>query len=159
MKSSKRGLNINLFAGIFCLTMSALFLYASWTYPKLDRVGLIVGARLFPKIVSVGMLVSSIAVILQALLKPQPREAYTGEEKREYLRALAVIALCIAYVLVMPFLGFLITSVIFTAAAQVIFGNRNIPSLVLVSILFPVALYAAFRYGLSVLLPVGLFGF
>ncbi len=159
MKNSKKSLNINLFAGIFCLAKSALFLYASWTYPKLDRADLIVSARMFPKIVSVGMLVSSVAIILQALLKPQPRGAYTGEEKREYLRVLIVIALCVAYVLVMPFLGFLIASVIFTAAAQIIFGNRNIPVLILVSILFPAALYAAFRYGLSVLLPAGLFGF
>lgn len=159
MKRKSNGINMDLIAGILLTAIAALLLIASFTYPKLNRDDLIVGADLFPKVVAAGMLVCALVILIKAIVKPVYRPPFTKEEKKEYLRTAIVIALCVLYTLVMPKLGFILTSILTLAAVQWVFGNRNILALILVSILFPVILFAAFKYGLGVQLPAGILSF
>lgn len=153
--NKSKGINMDLIAGIMCTLVGSLALYASRTYPKLSRDDLIVGADLFPTIAAVGMLVCGVIVLVKAIVSPKYRPAFSAEEKKDYLRVLIVAALCLAYVFLMPKIGFLIAGVPVMLGVMLAYGNRNKLQLILVSILTPLVLFIIFKFVLGVQLPMG----
>lgn len=158
MKKTK-GINVDLWAGILCTLIGGACLFASRTYPKLNREDLIVGADLFPTIASVGMFVCALVILIKALVKPKYRPPLSREERRDYLRVLLTAVLCIAYVLLMPKIGFVIAGILVMAAVMLVYGNRNVWQIVLVSILCTGLLFAIFKFALGVQLPMGWLNF
>lgn len=65
-----------------------------------------------------------------------------------------ILVICIGiYVLVFNHLGFILSTILMMLAANILYGQRNKLLAVSVSLLFPVFLYAVFRYALKIMLP------
>jgi hypothetical protein len=87
------------------------------------------------------------------------RSLYAGESTVHEIRAPTikrvgiVVALVVAYVITMPYLGFLVGTVAFLAVTIHYSGERNLRQIALVSVLVPIVLHYAFGAFLRVRLP------
>ena len=107
----------------------------------------------FPWINTVILLVLSAALLGQGLLTP----ADDGEPAppARFADGAWLIATLIAYLVVLPGLGFLVASVPFFGALMVLFGERRPLWLVAGGVAVPLLLFVLFRYGLRIFLPLG----
>ena len=64
-----------------------------------------------------------------------------------------LIAVMVIYAFVMPHIGFVFSTILLLLAAMLIYGHKNKLTVVLVSILLPIALKLLFQYVLKVALP------
>ena len=73
-------------------------------------------------------------------------------------KTIVLFATLLLYVLALDFIGFIITTLIFTAFVLYVMGERRIPLLVGMPIGLVVLLYLIFKVGLNVPLPTGILG-
>lgn len=159
-KQEKRsGINRDLLTAVVCLAVSVTYMICARTYPNLSPSYLAVSAAFFPTIVAAVMIVCSLFMLIKAIIKPKQYEALTPEMKRGYLRGLLTILVSFLYVLAFKPVGYILSSMLAVFALMVIFGNRKWLLMCIITIVFPVLLYVAFRYGLNIKLPVGILTF
>ena len=94
---------------------------------------------------------------------PAEADATEGPLPGETLRGLgwaaATLVVGAAHAALMPVLGYLLSTALALPALSVIFGGRRWTALLLPALILPVAIYAFFRYVMTVFLPAGsLFG-
>ena len=132
--------------------------------------GLPVGPGLFPTITGGAMAFFGLVLVVQGwLLAPDedvpllPEEA-SGEDAVLFAPpkffspfVLGILASVLASILVMPYLGFLLTGVLFVFAIVLLSGGKLRAALVF-SPIAAFAIYAIFVYGFRVPLPRGLVG-
>ena len=109
----------------------------------------------FPWINTVLLLVLSAALLIQGLVL----DAGNGRERYRCSGiAYAVVALVafVAYLVVLPGLGFVVASIPFFAVMMVLFGELRPAWVAGGSVGATVLLFVVFRYGFGVLLPRGL---
>ncbi|HSK69597.1 MAG TPA: tripartite tricarboxylate transporter TctB family protein [Candidatus Limnocylindria bacterium] len=70
-------------------------------------------------------------------------------------RFLVSILLLLAYVIALPYLGFVLTTMLFFAAMAFLIGARKLPVIVLASVGITAAVWAVFVWGLDVFPPRG----
>jgi putative tricarboxylic transport membrane protein len=105
----------------------------------------------FPWIITVSLLVLSVALLVQGLRGPRSIPDLAGG-----LRAPTVfLTLFVVYVAALPFTGFVIASVPFFAALMWLYGERRRGWIGVVSLALPVILVLVFRHGLQIPLPTG----
>ena len=71
------------------------------------------------------------------------------------LRFAGLFALCIAFILALPFAGFLLSGAVLVAAAAWLLGNRRHVTIVVVAILAPLLLDQFFEHAMVIYLPAG----
>ena len=108
----------------------------------------------FPWVNTVLIVGLSVWLLIRGLRRPvEPPEAGDPAENRKVAIALGVF---VAYLALMPSLGFILATAPFFAVMMVLFGEKR-PALVGVSALgATAALYVLFRHGFGVFLPRGL---
>lgn len=117
------------------------------------------GPSFFPLVVTVVIVALSAVLLIQALaMERDPpalqHEGATGASDRRLAGFLLVVIL--AYIVLLPVLGFILATIPFFAVLMVLFGERR-PLLVAVGALAMTAvLYGLFRHGFGVFLPRGL---
>jgi hypothetical protein len=133
---------------ILFLILSGIVYYLSGTFPEGQGQ---TGPGSYPRVV-----VTLIAVFALFQLA---RSLYAGESTVHEIRAPTikrvgiVVALVVAYVITMPYLGFLVGTVAFLAVTIHYSGERNLRQIALVSVLVPIVLHYAFGAFLRVRLP------
>lgn len=100
--------------------------------------------------------------LIIALSRPETHPAReTDDGAADWLRVGASMLAITLYVLLVAPLGFVISSTLYVAAQALILAPRGrTPTIaaVVIALALPIPVYLAFVRGLSVLLPVGLFG-
>lgn len=106
----------------------------------------------FPTLVATSLLVLGLLYLWQS---PRLKEINGFREltRTAYWNVAVTMALLVLYSLILVPLGFLLASGIVMALLSLFLGARHWPSIALVAIGLPIAIYAVFRYGLSVGLP------
>lgn len=133
---------------ILFLTLSAVVYYFSGTFPNAPTE---TGPGSYPRVIAI--LIAAFALIQFG------RSVYVGETTVHRIRAPVVkrvgliTTLILAYVLLMPYLGFLLGTAIFLAIAIRYSGGENILQLTAISITVPIVLHYAFGVFLRVRLP------
>ncbi|MHB8909296.1 MAG: tripartite tricarboxylate transporter TctB family protein [Syntrophales bacterium] len=116
-----------------------------------------IGAGFFPFWLSVGLGVSSAALLFRAVVLPAVGSASAFfSEKSGTLRVIWVLAGYLVAVVVMKPLGILISLAILMAVTVPAFGSRSWKVIVLTAILTPLCIYLVFGYWLKVDLPMGI---
>lgn len=158
---SKRRLIVNkdFLTALVCLAVSVTYMICARTYPNLSPDYLEVSAAFFPTIVAAAMIVCSVCMLIKAIVNPKHYEPMTSTEKRGYLRGLLTILVCFVYVLIFEPLGYILSSMLAVFTLMIIFGNRRWPVVIAITVVFPIVLYVAFRYGLLIRLPAGILTF
>jgi len=118
------------------------------------------GPSFFPWIITVILLALSATLLFQAIgsgsgqASSREKDVAVGDDDRR--RAIWALGAFIAYVALLPKLGFIVATAPFFAFQMVLFGERR-PLLVAIGALAMTAiLYLLFRHGFGVFLPRGL---
>ena len=119
----------------------------------------------FPQVMATGLIIFSAILLIQAIIKlvrmkPDGSNAEQAASiniiKDKGVQAAAVvIVLCVAFVLLLKPLGYVITGAIVSAVIMFLIGKRNILQIVLVSVLVPLAMWLIFYKVLTVNIPMG----
>lgn len=92
--------------------------------------------------------------------KAKPKTSPSGESRWRRLlknrRFFLMWGLLIAYVFLMPGLGFMISSFVLLAAFFFLLGERRWYLGILIALVFTIAIYMAFAKGLQIRLPLGI---
>lgn len=88
---------------------------------------------------------------------PEEKKPYFSS-KEEYIKLISFTFLILLYFVALIYVGFIISTPVFSAAAMFALGVRNIKVLILVPVLLTASTYTLFRVVLSVNLPVGMLG-
>ena len=153
----------NVVSGIVCLALSLGMLVLTRGLPQSGFVP--VGPDFYPRIVLVIMAVLS-ALLIAVDLWPQgaqgaeaPAAAEPAPEKRNYRLVGVTYAVFTGYVILLPLVGYRVSTFIFVAALQAVFepprGARGWVLLMVSGLATSLATYIVFNDYLSVLLPRG----
>ncbi len=147
---------INTFIAVFFfLAGAALYLATPSQVSQVSTAPATLGADFFPKFIAVLMLVSSAGLFIQSRLAI--RQGYESEEKpdcdwRRESKVAVVMAMMIAYILLMPAIGFILSTTAFGVALLFLLGDRA-PGHYAVYILCVGVIYWVFKHLLYVHLP------
>lgn len=83
----------------------------------------------------------------------------TAEEKQTLLRSFFVVLSMAVYIVVMPYLGFVISTIVLVVFLLALMQVRKPIPMILLPVLLTGVLYAAFKIGLHIPLPAGFLGF
>lgn len=143
----------NIIVSIVLLFFGAWFMYLSSELP-VRNIQNVPGPAFFPGIMSVIIILLSLALLLRGVLGLRSLPAFT--EKIEIPRkGFLLTVLFLAVVLVLPYSGFLIAAIPFFAALMFLCENTKLVYVLLGSVIIPAFLYYLFREGFSILLPAG----
>ena len=116
------------------------------------------GAALFPVVVGILLLVSSLATIWEGLKMEQAEliEMPAGAGRK---RLFILIGAMFLYFLALPWLGFFISSVLFATVLMRTLSERGYARILVYSLIMAFAIYGVFVYLLKVPMPRGVLGF
>lgn len=139
---------------ILCIFSVIIYLYAEQQY--VGRGVNRYGPNFFPQVLSLMMFLASIALIVQAF-RGKALKNLEEVNKQGFVRATVTLVLAIAYVFLMNFLGFYLSTVIFLFVVMTYLGQKKLWIRILVSLLVATAVYGLFHYFLKIPLPEGIF--
>lgn len=149
-------------AGLVCLGLSVALLVMTRGLPQSALVP--IGPGFYPKIVlSIMAALSVMLIAADAWSRRRGRDADTAPavsaDTRNYRLVTVTFAVFAVYVLLLPFLGFRVATLLFVAALQVALdrphGWRRWAVVITAAIATVIVTYLAFEVYLSVLLPRG----
>ena len=146
---------IDITAGIFLAALSI----AIYTYAEIHYVGSGVnkyGPNFFPQVVSIMLLIASIALIVQAL-RGYSLKTFETINKTGFIRTTITLAIAIAYLFFMQVAGFYLSTVMFLFVTMKYLGLKSYLMAAVVSVAVGTIIYGIFRIFLKIPLPEGLF--
>lgn len=164
----------DVFSGFFLLVVSVVMYIATYSFEALTTT--VVGPAFMPQIISVAIGVFSILIIVNGFRKvrhekkeetiPEPvvevhDDEMTPGEQDSYKPVIMTLLLMVVYVILMPIVGFLITTILYIFLQMMILSHkttRKIWLFALVSIVSSIIIYYVFRNVFYVMLPTGIMG-
>ena len=116
------------------------------------------GPSFFPWINTFVLLALSLGLLVQGLMGKTAgdgEQPVSSGDTSERWRAIWALGTFVAYLVVLPGLGFLLATTPFFAVLMVLFGEKRWLWVALGSIGMTVSLYVLFRHGFSIFLPRG----
>lgn len=160
MKDMKIFKNKNLVDGVFFLLISIFFIKESLKLHT--NASWALSPALFPLIVMSLLLVFSLGLIVSSLVV-RDKDVDVSEKAKEgnnrkvilkkYYKLIGFIALTIVYIVVLPKIHFLISSILYLFSLMILLGERNIKMLILISVITPIIVQYIFGNLLDVYLP------
>ena len=118
-----------------------------------------VGSGFFPKVIGVAIIVVAIIRLIMTLREPEKEAKKSSSDMKGGWLTIVLIA---AYVVAFNTLGFLIATALFLFLEMLVLTpaeKRNLPLLLVISIVAPIAIYALFTYAINSPLPKGILYF
>jgi putative tricarboxylic transport membrane protein len=138
------------------LVFSLGYLWMSIQFPlgEMDQPG----AGVWPVIVATGMIVASLITLWEGL-QMSKAEKVDLPDVTDRKRILSMVGVLFCYILILPWLGQMITSLLFFILILRILSNLQWLRIFLYSLLMSTTLYVVFITLLSVPMPRGILGF
>ena len=163
MKKTQTKAFANLVAAII------LLVFEIWAYVQTLGFKIVKKAAVqpatFPQIMCIGMMVFTVILIIQSLLKlkymkeddplAEPAASINIFKNKGVQAGAFVIVLCIAYAALFEVLGYVLVSAIVAAVIMILIGKRDVKQIALVSVLVPLAMWLVFYKLLTVNIPMG----
>ena len=148
----KRKFSSTFWEGVFLFVVSVFGISMSFISHKDFNVEWKLSPYLFPLIISFFLLILSISIITQGLKD----ESEKKEKSKIDIKSLLIFGLiCILYLLVFNFLGFVLSTIILLVLLMMLLGERRWWFILLVSVISSLIIYLLFAKYLSVMLPKG----
>ena len=148
----KRKFSSTFWEGVFLFVVSVFGISMSFISHKDFNVEWKLSPYLFPLIISFFLLILSISIIMQGLKD----ESEKKEKGKIDIKSLLIFGLiCILYLLVFNFLGFVLSTIILLVLLMMLLGERRWWFILLVSVISSLVIYLLFAKYLSVMLPKG----
>jgi putative tricarboxylic transport membrane protein len=147
--------------GLGLLALGVVALLATFAIPPGRDGWATTGARFFPLLVSIGLIVCALAQLVRATLLPDVElghhAAVEAEETDWGTPAIVAVAL-VAYVLVLEPLGYVVATALFFPIAARALGSTKPLRDAVSGVVFAVVIDALFTQLLAVPLPIGIVG-
>lgn len=153
----------NLIGAILFVILGVWALIQTYSFQEVKNT--YVQAATFPQIMIVGMLIFSIILTVQSVIKlmtmreddPQakPASSLNFIKNKGVLAAFIVIALCVLFVVFFKTLGYVLCSMVLSFVIMILIGKRNWIQMALVSVLVPLVMWLVFYKVLTVNIPMG----
>ena len=154
----------DLILGVIMLLFSGFYLYFAQqikTRPKLTPS--YASARIMPTLLGILLAILSVICIIQGVRQMKKKEAAeeSTEKKTSKGDVMAVVytfAVIIGYVIILPMLGFILSTIIYLFLQMLILAppqKRNYLLFIIIAVVFTALVFVAFRVGLQQLLPRG----
>lgn len=135
--------------------VSLFFVVYLWTYPVGTPV-FGVSANTLPMSMSVLLLLLAVLLLGEALLAlKRSSPPVESDESGAIGGPAALFIVCVVYIVVLPWLGFLLSSAALVGATAWLFGNRRPVTLIALMVLAPFALSVFFEKAMIIFLPAG----
>ncbi len=117
------------------------------------------GAAFWPRIILVAMIALLVANIVNYLKANKvTAQGIMGEVKLgAFFKSKLFVGMLIVFfmALVMPYIGFIPSCLLFLVSYGVLLGEKRLPRLILIALIITILLYALFQGPLSIMLPRG----
>ena len=153
----------NLIGSVLFIVLGVWALIQTYSFQEVKNT--YVQAATFPQIMSVGMLIFSIILLIQSVIKlmtmkdsdplAQPAASINFIKNKGVLAGLFVAVLCLLFVALFETLGYVICSAVVCFIIMYLIGKRNWVQMALVSILVPLGMWLVFYKVLTVNIPMG----
>ena len=153
----------DLILGVVMLLFSGFYLFFAQqikTRPKLTPS--YASAKIMPTLLGILLAVLSVFCIVQGIRKMKAIDEEEKETKKanrgDMMAVVFTFAVIIGYILVMPLLGFILSTVLYLFLQMLILApadKRNYVLFIIVAVVFTAIVFVAFRIGLQQLLPRG----
>lgn len=115
------------------------------------------GPRFLPYLAASLVVILSILSIFEQKFIKSDYEGLKKLTKKDYFRLFLILITMIAWFLLISWLGFILTTILFTISVMYIIGNRKIWQLIVTPLLLTFVIYFVFNELLNVILPTGVF--
>ncbi|WP_044469632.1 tripartite tricarboxylate transporter TctB family protein [Mannheimia massilioguelmaensis] len=147
----------NFLAGFIFFFVALFYLISAFQIETKNLVS--VEADFMPKIYGIFLLITAIILMITSFIKIQKTNVIYENKETDWKRIFAVIGLVFIYVLLMQYVGFIITSIPFLFCLSwlltPLYIKKNIIVYVIFSIVLPVIAYFLFSYYLNLTMPSG----
>ena len=148
----KRKFSSTFWEGVFLFVVSVFGISMSFISHKDFNVEWKLSPYVFPLIISFFLLILSFSIIKQGLKD----ESEKKEKSKIDIKSLLIFGLvCILYLLVFNFLGFVLSTIILLVLLMMLLGERRWWFILLVSVISSLIIYLLFAKYLYVMLPKG----
>jgi len=154
----------DLILGIVMLLFSGFYLFYAQqikTRPKLTPS--YASAKIMPTLLGILLAVLSIICIIQGYRKMTSPDTQSDSSKKldkgDVMAVVYTFAVIIGYILIMPTLGFILSTLLYLFLQMIILSppeKRNYALFAIVTVVFTAFVFVAFRIGLQQLLPRGI---
>lgn len=149
--------SINRKLGLLLFIVAAVYLYLSFQLPNYEYA--LIDADVIPKGLGILLLVLSVFLFFSRVVETDAEKAKRNIPKKELGVIAAVFAMIFVYILLFEAIGFIITTTLFIFFCSWFLGYRAWKTNILVSLLFPIVMYAIFVFALGIVLPRGILPF
>ena len=146
--------SINRKLGLLIFIVAAVYLYLSFQLPNYEYAP--IDADVIPKGLGILLLVLSVFLFFSRVVETDAEKAKRDIPKKELGVIAAVFAMIFVYILLFEAIGFIITTSLFIFFCSWFLGYRAWKTNILVSLLFPIVMYAIFVFALGIVLPRGI---
>ncbi|MBR1757544.1 MAG: tripartite tricarboxylate transporter TctB family protein [Lachnospiraceae bacterium] len=141
------------YLGIGFIVLGGICFYSATTWPMYFASDP-AGPGAIPKILSVGIMVLGLILAIGGFfVKTKPEKPLMSVAELRVVGLLTVT--CIAYILLLQVIGYLLATPLLIAAILLICGNRNVKQIILLSVIATIVLFLLFYSLLRVNLPLG----
>lgn len=151
----------DLILGIFLLALSvAYIIFARQIKTRPKMTPSYANAQVLPTLLGILLAIVSVALIFQGIrsLKKEDNAIAKKMSKVDLASVVLTFAAMCLYIVILPGIGFILSTVIFLFAQITILApkeKRNLPLFAIVAVVFTIIAFVAFRIGLSQMLPRG----
>lgn len=143
-----------------CVTGILLVVVAAYVYTEAAAMPVLkrgLGPGGYPQFIAIGLGVLGMVLAAQSLLKGGDAKPLFSLSASALGRVAFFLVLSFAYVEGIPYIGFVLATIVFLLAATPFFGYRRPVVGAVFAVLLAAALYLTFRYCFLVLIPTGSF--
>lgn len=148
-----KNITLGFVTSILLFMTSLAWLGYTWAMPFSSSVTSFGGPATFPFLILSVMTVGAGFVTVSEFFKMKKGGGVLFPDNTSILRIASLFIAAVAYVAVIEFAGYVPATALLILASLILFGVRDRRVLVLVSILFPTAIYLLFHLLLQVQLP------
>jgi len=121
-----------------------------------------ISPRAFPYFCAVLLIICSLSALIIAIIKFIKKGIVEEmendpESQKKYLNVVLIFLSILAWYLLLPVVGFIISTVVLVLIAMLLLGNRNKLALIITPLVFSFGVYVVFKDILNVALPEILF--
>jgi len=140
-----------LVVGIACVALGAAVFIAAG---NLQQVKLGIGPAGFPKFISIVLMILGAAQTILTLSSGVKAPELNVDKKAASLFA-AAVAMCVAYVLLVDQLGFILLTPLLLIGLMLLFGERSIVKMLIIAAITTACIWLLFTKVFMIFLPVG----
>ena len=151
----KQYLSINVIIPFCLMVLGILWLIAAQELPASSKVTLFAGPSTFPTLILSILIFLSLIITIQEVrnINKHATEPVRRIAKEDLLLVIALVGALLGYILIVTIITFIPATIALMLAGMLLFGQRKMSTLFIVSVVVPLVVYAIFEYGLKINLP------